>query len=91
MLERLGVRGTKKHSDYLVLPLSYRAHQGVDGIHTIGVETWEAKFGSQAEMLDELGRRLGVDLFKLAESDRAESKAGRKSVRPSKILPRAYE
>lgn len=87
MVERVGVRGTKKHSDYLVLPLHHDAHQGADGVHTIGVLEWEAKFGAQAQMIDDLGKLLRLDLWGLARQDAEQSRANRKRKPLRKIIP----
>ena len=67
MAERGIHRGMgQKVSDWLCLPLNPDYHTGQYGIHTLGVQTWEEMFGTQAELLDQLGLRLGYDLFELA-------------------------
>lgn len=88
--ERLGVRGTNKHSDWLQLPLTHDHHQGANGIHTMGVIEWEERFGTQSGMIDELCHRFNLDLWDLARKDRVAQKQRRqrKNLRtPGKIIP----
>lgn len=64
----LGQRG---YSDFLVIPIHPNLHfagpEAIDG--HIGRKTWEGKYGTQADHLDEVGRQLGLDLWLLhAES-----------------------
>jgi hypothetical protein len=47
-----GRGGRKDHMK--VLPLCYAHHQGWAGIHTLGRKTWQAKFGSEQELLDKV-------------------------------------
>jgi hypothetical protein len=35
-------------------------HRGSEGIHHLGLRVWEARFGSEAEMVDEVNELLGV-------------------------------
>lgn len=63
----------QKVSNYLVIPLTDACHKELHQNITV----WEAKYGAQAEMVDELCRILGMDLWALAKEDC-----------PSKILPR---
>lgn len=93
VLERLGVRGSRKYSDWLALPLvnrdGYDLHQGaVDGIHA-GVETWEAIHGRQVDLIDKLGAQLGLDLWALAAEESQQRRAGRRS-KPIRKRSRAY-
>ncbi|MBA4285452.1 MAG: hypothetical protein C0434_07970 [Xanthomonadaceae bacterium] len=37
----------RKSSEAGVIPLCHYHHQGAEGIHHLGVETWEAKYGPQ--------------------------------------------
>jgi len=65
--ERIGTRGAgKKTSDWLVIPLCSQLHilsnWGIDG-GKMSVEEWEKAFGRQVEMVDEVGRRLGLNLW----------------------------
>lgn len=53
----------RKTSPYLVIPLAWELHVGNQGIDRIGVVAWETKYGTQAEMLDEIARRTGVDVW----------------------------
>lgn len=87
---RIGPRGRHKHSDFLTLPLCPVHHQGVAGIHTIGVQTWEAQFGFQSVMLDRLGALLGLDLWKLASEETEQKRAARKAKPSTKILKRRF-
>lgn len=74
MLARIGCRGARKCSDWLQIPLHWEFHQGPNGLHTIGVETWESRYGTQASMIDKLCERFQLNLWELAK-------------KPSKILP----
>lgn len=56
----------RKTSDWLVIPLAYVLHVGDQGIDRIGVLVWEGKYGKQADMLDLVAQRLGVDVWALA-------------------------
>ena len=55
-----------KVSDWLVLPLCLNHHVGNEGIHQIGVLTWENKFGSQLHYLKTIGNIFELNLFELA-------------------------
>lgn len=66
-------KGTK-NADALCIPLCEHHHTGAEGIHSIGVLTWEAKYGTQAEMLDKLGLMLGIDLWERARREQGQSK-----------------
>lgn len=56
----------QKTSDWLVIPLCHHHHQGRAGIHTLGVKRWEREFMPQAQILDEIGEHVRLDLFALA-------------------------
>ena len=45
-----GMMGAKA-ADFDTLPLCGRHHTGDLGIHTLGVDEWEAEFGDQNEMV----------------------------------------
>ena len=66
--------------DDCAIPLCLHHHTGAEGIHTIGVLTWEARYGSQLEMLIAVAIRL----------EAAPRKPEPPKRRPalSKILPR---
>jgi hypothetical protein len=55
-------------SDYLVIPLRADLHVAgscaIDG--SIGVRTWETKFGTQVEMMDEVCRVTGFNAWAAA-------------------------
>lgn len=53
----------RKTSDWLVIPLSAHLHTGDFGIDRIGVARWERCHGKQADMLDLICKRLGVDVW----------------------------
>ncbi len=90
-VERLGVRGQRKHSDWLALPLAVapvNLHQGPQGIHA-GCETWEAIHGKQTDLIDKLGQQLGLDLWALAAQEAADERAERQA-KPIKKRSRKY-
>jgi hypothetical protein len=62
----------QKTSDWLVIPLDAEFHTGRFGIDSgsYTVEEWEATFGRQAEYVDEVCARLGVDVWAKAGIDR---------------------
>ncbi len=88
IVERIGVRGTRKHSDWLQLPLCHHHHQGQFGIHKMGVRSWESAFGRQADMVDQLCGLLQLNLWELAEEQKANRK--RSAQTSTKILPRRH-
>jgi hypothetical protein len=53
----------RKSSNWLVIPLSFDLHVGDNGIDRIGVTRWEAKYGKQADFLDAIAKRTGVDVW----------------------------
>lgn len=58
---------SQKNSDWLVIPLCYNHHQGPEGLHAIGVLTWESRYGSQLAFLDQVNSQLtSFDLFEKA-------------------------
>jgi len=65
MTEIIGLTGVAlKVSDWLVIPLDALMHtgnQGIDG--SMGVETWEERFGKQAHHLDEVSRKIGYNVW----------------------------
>lgn len=77
LLTRVGARGTKKHSDFLIIPLHYDFHQGQCGIHTIGVKRWETAYGTQVAFLDQLCEWLNYDVWSLALADKQQQKERR--------------
>lgn len=56
-------------SHWLVIPLVAQLHStGSDAIDGgIGVRTWEEKHGKQTDLLDEVGRRLKVNIWELGK------------------------
>lgn len=62
----------RKTSWWLALALIEDLHVGeggIDGPYRISVEEWEAKHGRQADMLDELVRSTGVDVWARARAE----------------------
>lgn len=89
VLAKLGVRGQRKHSDWLALPLlkseDCDLHQGKpEGIHA-GVWEWEARNGTQVALIDKLGAHLGLDLWELAAAERDSRRASRRTKPSPKI------
>lgn len=71
MTEVIGlVGGSSKSSDWLQIPLKLHYHTGDQGIHTIGVLTWEAKYGTQVSFLDEICELAGYNVWELAGIER---------------------
>jgi hypothetical protein len=54
-----------KTSDWLVIPLAAELHSigpnAIDG--AMGVKDWEYLYGSQVEYIDEVCRRIGIDVW----------------------------
>ena len=48
----------RKSSNYDTFPLCFHHHTGAEGIHTIGIMTWEDRYGSELAMLTETKRLL---------------------------------
>ncbi len=61
----MGQRGVH---DYLVIPLAAQLHcvgcQSIDG--PVGVRTWELRFGTQVDLMDEVCRRTGHNAWMAA-------------------------
>lgn len=71
MTEIIGlVGGSNKASDWLQIPLNINYHTGDHGIHTIGVLTWEAKYGTQISFLDQICELAGYNVWELAGIER---------------------
>lgn len=64
--------------DDCAIPLCMRHHTGAEGIHTLGVQTWEARFGNQSDML----MTVGVLLRNTA------TEMPKRTAIASKVLPR---
>lgn len=58
----------QKQSHWLCIPLCVPHHVGDHGVDRIGVETWEATFGSQVDLLRTVQEVVGYDIFKLARN-----------------------
>lgn len=61
-----------KNSDWLQIPLCINHHTGKDGIHSIGVRTWEERYGEQSYFIDRLCEVTGLNLWELALDDKAK-------------------
>lgn len=68
MTEVAGLKGgALKSSDWLVIPLDAEYHTGNQGIDAgIGVHTWEKKYGTQVDFLDNICVKLGLNVWKKA-------------------------
>lgn len=75
---------SQKTSDWLVLPLCPHHHVDGEGIHKLGVETWEERFDKQDFYLDVIARYLETDVWALALAETPT----RSDHRPSKINAR---
>ncbi len=53
----------RKVNDWFQLPVNWVYHTGSQGIHVIGVETWEERYGKQSDWLDWLVKQTGVDVW----------------------------
>lgn len=64
----------QRQSDALVIPLVAELHSiGSKGIDSgMGVRTWEATFGKQADLIDEVGEMVGYSLWELEERWRSK-------------------
>jgi len=51
-----------KSSNYDIIPLAVRFHRGEEGIHHIGVKTWEAKYGDQDDLVKEVKLKVYKDI-----------------------------
>ena len=48
----------QKSDDRNTIPLCLHHHTGAEGVHTIGKKTWEAKYGTQEELLEQTEAKL---------------------------------
>lgn len=56
---RHGQGMSQRASHFEVLPLCHYHHQGEEGIHTLGRRRWEAKFGTELQLLEQVRAELG--------------------------------
>lgn len=56
----------QRQNHWLVLPLSTYLHRGRYGLDTSSVEDWEAAYGLQVHLLEEVSHRLGYNVFERA-------------------------
>lgn len=57
----------QKNNPFLQIPIMLEYHTGVRGIDgSIGVETWEAMYGNQVDLLEEVNEQLEYDLWNQA-------------------------
>jgi len=60
--------GGEPPDDFKTIPLCHFHHQGAMGIHTLGREGWEARFGSLDRLLKSTDRALvGMDFGRLVK------------------------
>ena len=56
----------QKSKDEFTIPLCVNHHRGEEGIHHIGIKTWQYKYGTQEYLLEltniHLGREFGAGL-----------------------------
>lgn len=52
-----------KSSNYNIMPLCVRHHRGEEGIHHIGVKTWQEKFGDQDDLVKRVRLRIYADIL----------------------------
>lgn len=57
----------KKVSDYLAIPLCHDHHTGANGIHSLGVATWERLHGAQLTNLLSQSFKMQMTLLSLAK------------------------
>ena len=48
----------QKADDQYTIPLCLDHHTGAEGIHTLGKRPWEAKYGTQEELLEKTNDKL---------------------------------
>lgn len=63
-----------KSSNYDIMPLCPRHHRGEEGIHHIGVKTWEDKYSDQDDLVKQVKLRVYADIL---QSDYPEYEAER--------------
>jgi hypothetical protein len=51
-----GAGGRKDH--WKVLPLCHYHHQGEQGIHTLGRKVWQAKYGTEEQLMQQVREEL---------------------------------
>lgn len=52
-----------KSSNYHIMPLCPNHHRGSNGIHHIGVKTWEKKFRDQDEFVNQVKLKIYSDIL----------------------------
>ena len=48
----------RRNSHFETIPLCFPHHRGEDGIHTIGRRKWEARYGTELELLERTRAQL---------------------------------
>jgi len=56
----------QKQNHWLVIPLNPQLHRGQFGLDSCSADDWEAAYGEQVHLLEEVSYRLGYDVFKKA-------------------------
>jgi len=52
-----------KSSNYDIMPICPDHHRGEEGIHHIGVKTWEDKYGDQDDLVKRVRLRIYADIL----------------------------
>lgn len=55
---RTGKGMAQRSDDYHAIPLCHFHHQGNQGIHTLGTKAWQAKYGTELELLEKVRKML---------------------------------
>jgi hypothetical protein len=58
---RTGMGMGQRNDTYHTLPLCHFHHQGAQGIHTLGTKAWQAKYGSETDLLAKVIEALNVE------------------------------
>jgi hypothetical protein len=60
---------SQRPNNYFVIPLIPEMHNtSSEGIHLMGVESWEKKYKKQYVMLKNISEAVGYDVFEMAKS-----------------------
>jgi hypothetical protein len=66
-----------KSSNYDIMPLCPYHHRGSNGIHHIGVKTWEAKYGDQDDLVNQVKLKIYSDILNSDYPDFEAKRIGR--------------
>jgi hypothetical protein len=56
---RTGMGMGQRNSHYMTIGLCHYHHMGAEGIHHLGKRAWEAKYGTELELLEKVREELG--------------------------------